>query len=240
MSFYNGSRKEPQGFRESVNAALEGIVHTLKQERNMRIHFLAGFLVLVLGVYLGLSAVEFMFLLFAVSFVLVAELFNTAIEIVFDFIYEEFHPKIKIVKDVSAGAVFVASINAALTGYLLFVKRVRWSSWQIGARLKQAPWHITFISLLTVVGIVLLIKILRKEKDLLRGGMPSGHSAVAFAAWVIVSLIVSNALVSLLVFLLALLVARSRVVSGPHTVWEAAAGALIGALVSLLVYQLLI
>ncbi len=240
MSLPSRSDKNRQGIRDSVTAALEGIVHTLKQERNMRIHFLLAFLVLILGVYLGFNAMEFMFLLFAVSFVLVAELFNTAIEIVFDFIYEEFHPKIKIVKDVSAGAVFVASVNAALTGYLLFVRKCNWAPYSIAARLKESPWHITVISLLLVAGVVLFVKILRREENLLRGGMPSGHSALAFAVWVTVSLLVANPLVCFLVFILAFLVARSRVISGTHTVWEAVAGALIGSLLSLLVCQLLI
>jgi diacylglycerol kinase (ATP) len=63
-----------------VNAALEGVVHTLKTERNMRLHFLAGFLVLIAGLYLNFDAVEMMFLCLAVTFVLVAEMFNTAVE----------------------------------------------------------------------------------------------------------------------------------------------------------------
>lgn len=240
MSSWEKSKKQfkASSIRHSLNAALEGIVHTLKQERNMRIHFLAGFLVLILGVYLGFTAVEFMFLLFAVSFVLVAELFNTAIETVFDFIYEEFHPKIKIVKDVSAGAVFVASVNALLTGYLLFVRRCTWSSVNFASTLSKSPWHVTLVALMGVLGAVLLIKILRREKNLLRGGMPSGHAAISFAVWVIVSLLVANPLVCFLVFILAFLVARSRVTVGFHSVWEVLAGALIGSLLALLVFQL--
>ena len=229
-----------KGVGHSVNAALEGVIHTLKTERSMRVHFLAGFLVLILGVYFNLSAIEFMLLCFAVTFVLVAEMFNTAVEHAVDLIEKEFHPAAKIIKDIAAGAVFVSSVNAAIVGYLLIFKRIKWGmETRLLARLQHSPWHITLIALLVVVGLVLFIKILRNEKSLLKGGMPSGHSAVAFAAWAVVSLVTANALVSILVFFMAILIARSRMAVGVHTIWEIIAGSVLGALVALMVFQLL-
>jgi diacylglycerol kinase (ATP) len=221
-----------------VNAALEGVVHTLQCERNMRIHFIIGFLVLIAGIYLNLTPEQFLLLCFAVAFVLVAEMFNTAIEHLADHVSEEFHPVVKVVKDVSAGAVFVSAVNAAITGYILLGKRIGWGL-EGFFRIKQSPWHITLITLLVVVGIVILVKVMRREKFLLKGGMPSGHSAVAFAVWIVISLITMNALVSILVFLLAFLVAKSRMTNGVHSLWEVIAGSVLGMLTALLVFQLL-
>ncbi|MEA3490031.1 MAG: diacylglycerol kinase [Candidatus Omnitrophota bacterium] len=226
-------------FVQSVNAALEGVVHTLQTERNMRLHFLLGFLVLLGGIYFSLSSVEFMLLCFAVTFVLVAEMFNTAIEHAIDLISDEFHPRAKIIKDIAAGAVFVSAVNAAIVGYILLVKRIGWELGEGFFRIKQSPWHITLIVLLIVIGLVLFIKVLRGEKMLLKGGMPSGHSAVAFAIWMTVSLVTGNSLVSILVFLLALLIAKSRMGHGVHNLWEVLAGSVLGVLVALLVFQLL-
>ncbi len=228
-----------KGFIQSVNAALEGVVHTLKSERNMRLHFLAGFLVLIAGVYVDLSAVEFMLLCFAVTFVLVSEMFNTAIEYSVDLINAEYHPLAKVVKDIAAGAVFVSVVNAAIVGYILLLRRTGWRPDGVFIRIKQSPWHLSLIALLAVIGLVLLIKVLRGEKQLLRGGMPSGHSAVAFAVWAAVSFVSANALVSMMVFFLAVLVAKSRMVNSIHTLWEVIAGGALGALVTLLVFQLL-
>lgn len=229
-----------KGLVYSVNAALEGIVHTLKSERNMRLHFLAGFLVLLAGIYFDLSSVEFMILCFAVSFVLVAEMFNTAVEHGVDLMSDDYHPLAKIVKDISAGAVFVSAVNAVIVGYLLLFRRIGQS---IGETtfgiIQQSMWHITLIALIAVTGLVLLIKVMRREEHLLRGGMPSGHSAVVFAIWAVVSLVTENALISILVFFMALLVAKSRIVNGIHTVWQIIAGSILGALVALLVFQLL-
>lgn len=227
-------------FFRSVNVALDGIVHTLRHERNMRVHFIIGFLVLIAGVYLDLSSVEFMFLCFAVTFVLFAEMINTAVEYSIDLINDEYHPLAKVVKDIAAGAVFVSAVNAAIAGYILFVKRVQWVIRKdFFFRIKQSPWHVTLIAFLVIVGIVLFVKIKRHEKSLLRGGMPSGHTALAFAIWVVVSIITANALVCILVFFLALYIARSRVAYGVHTVWEVIAGGILGVLLTLLVFQFL-
>jgi diacylglycerol kinase (ATP) len=239
------SSKKPKktyskGLIGSFIFALEGIAHTLRAERNMRVHFLAGFLVLLIGIYIHLSAIEFMLLSVTICFVLMTEMFNTAVEHAIDLIEENYHPLAKIIKDIAAGAVFVSVINAVVVGYLLLFKNVKWrGGYLLAERVIQSPAHLTFIAIVGVVGLVLLLKLLRHEKMLLRGGMPSGHSAVAFAVWAAVSMVTGNALVSILVLFLAVLVARSRMTGGVHDIWEVIAGSFLGALVTLLVFQLL-
>jgi diacylglycerol kinase (ATP) len=231
---------EKRKFVHSLNSALEGIIHTLKSERNMRVHFSVGFLVLMAGIYLKLSNVEFMFLCLAVFFVLVCEMFNTAVEYTVDLINDEFHPLAKIVKDIAAGAVFVAAINAVITGYILLVKSLGEGVVKdVAPAIRQSPSQLTIVAILMVIVLVIGIKVRRREKSLLKGGMPSGHSAVAFSVWMIVFLLSQNVIVSVLVFALALLVARSRVEKGVHTIWEVIAGSLLGGLITLLLFQLL-
>ena len=236
----DSSSPKTTGFLRSFSTALEGVVHTLKSERNMRIHFAFAFVVLIAGVYLKFTRLEFIVLCFSVSFVLVAEMFNTAIEYIVDLVNDEYHPLAKIAKDIAAGAVFVSTVNAVITGYLLFVKRIDLFTGGAIFKLKQSSWNATLIVLLLVIGFVLLIKLILKEKHLLRGGMPSGHTAVAFCVWIMITLITENPLVCVLVLLLAVLIARSRVVNRVHNIWEVIAGALLGSLVALLAYQLLI
>jgi diacylglycerol kinase (ATP) len=229
-----------KSFWQSVNAALEGIIHTVQGERNMRIHFVFAFLVLIGGIYFDLHYVEIMILLFAITFVLVAEMLNTAIEYLSDIVaHDEYDPTVKVIKDISAGAVFVAALNAGLTGYILIANRLRFRTGLLLSKIRRSPGHLTLIALILCVGIVLLIKYIRGEKNLLSGGMPSGHSALAFAAWMVVSLVTLNSLVSIMVFTLAVLVARSRMVAEIHTFWETVVGALIGALTTLFVFQIL-
>lgn len=224
----------------SFSTALEGVVHTLRSERNMRIHFVFAFLVLILGIYLKITRLEFVVLCFAVSFVLVSEMFNTAIEYTVDLINDEYHHLAKMIKDIAAGAVFVSTLNAILAGYLIFVKRIDLLTEGMIFKLKQTSWNASLIALLVVVGIVLFVKLLLKEKNLLRGGMPSGHTSVAFAIWMMITLLTANPLVCSLVLVLAVLIARSRVTNGVHSIWEVLAGAFLGALLALLIYSILL
>lgn len=227
-------------FSRSVQLALEGVMHTLRTERNMRFHFFAAFTVLLIGAFFNISGMEFLFLSFAVSFVLVTEMLNTAIERIADHLVKKrFDKKVKIIKDISAGAVFVSVLNAALVGYIIFLRHFGENLEGSFEVIKQSPRHITLIAFLIVFAAVITVKVIRGEKNLLRGGMPSGHTALAFSVWTAISLVTENPLISLLVFVLALLIAKSRIVEKVHSVGEVLAGAAIGTLLTVLVFQIM-
>src|SRR5204863_9186239 len=106
--------------------------------------------------------------------------------------------------------------------------------------LGDAPGQITVIALVLTVIIVIATKAWTGRGTPLRGGLPSGHAAIAFAAWVAATYIVGDPhrfVVSALTFIMALLVGQTRVESGIHSPLEVASGAAIGALVTLTVFQ---
>lgn len=223
---------------ESFNAAVEGFIYVLRTERNMRIHFLAAVLIMLLGIYLSFSATEILILSITITIVLVAEMANTCIEFVVDMIEEKFHPIARAVKDISAGAVLLSAINAFIVGYLLFSKRIPFNIDEQMLRLRQSSWHLTFISIIVVLSLTILGKLLFHKGTPLRGGMPSGHAAVAFSIWTIISFLTNNSIVIILVFVMAFLIARHRVKDSIHTIWEVAAGAILGVLATTFIFQL--
>ncbi len=225
-------------FVESFNAAVEGFIYVLKTERNMRVHFLFSLFFLLLGVYLSFTYLELLALTIAITLVLATEMVNTAIEFVVDMVKSEFHPIARIIKDVGAGAVLLASINAAIVGYVLFARKIPFSIDVEMAKIKQSPWHITFIALILVFGITIIGKILFQKGTPLRGGMPSGHAAIAFSIWTIIGFLTNNSIVMALSFVMAFLIARHRIKDAVHTFWEVLAGAIIGILVTTLIFQL--
>lgn len=87
----------------------------------MRIHLAAAFLVFVLAWMLRLGRVELAILLLAVSLVFTAEIFNTAVEKTIDLVVNDYHPLARIAKDIAAGAVLVAALNAVVVGVLVFL-----------------------------------------------------------------------------------------------------------------------
>jgi len=226
-------------FVESFNAAVEGFIYVLKTERNMRIHFLVALFFILLGIYLNFSAFEILGLMLTITFVLVAEMVNTAIELIVDMIKSEFHPIARVIKDVSAGVVLLAAVNAVIAGYVLFARKMPFGLDTGFLRIKQSTWHVTFIAIITVFGLSILGKLIFHKGTPLRGGMPSGHAAVAFSMWTIISLVTNNAIVMALAFIMAFLIARHRVKDAVHTIWEVVAGAILGVLVTILVFQIL-
>ena len=110
----------------SFNYAIEGIVYALRTQRNMRLHVDAAMLVARRRACSSASTrLEFVAMVFAISLVFVTELLNTAIEAAVDVATERYDPLAKIAKDVAAGAVLVAAINALIVGYLVFFEPAR-------------------------------------------------------------------------------------------------------------------
>jgi diacylglycerol kinase (ATP) len=225
---------------ESFNYAIEGVVHVLRTQRNMRIHFAIAVGVLVAAIAVGVSRVELIVLLLSITFVLVAEMINTAVEATIDAATTSFDPMAKLAKDIAAGAVLISAVNAVAVGYLVFAGKAADKSADVLDRLRDAPAQVTLIALVLTVIIVIATKAWTGRGTPLRGGLPSGHAAVAFAAWVAATYIVGDShrfIVSALTFIMAFLVAQTRVESGIHSTLEVASGAAIGALVTLTVFQ---
>jgi diacylglycerol kinase len=89
--------------------------HVLRTQRNARIHLSLALVVIVLGLWLGLSRIEWAI----IGLVLAAESFNTVAEAAVDLATAEYHPLAKIAKDVAAGAVLLMAITAVVVGLLI-------------------------------------------------------------------------------------------------------------------------
>jgi len=225
----------------SFNYAFEGVIYALRTQRNMRIHFTAAALVLIAGLALGVTRIELIALLFAAGLVIVAELINTAVEAAIDVATTSFDPRAKVAKDVSAGAVLVCAFIAVVVGYLVFADRLQSPTSSALNHVRESPVHLTVITLVLVVLVVVAVKAATGRGTSLRGGLPSGHAAVAFAGWAAVLFITAdsrhNVLVASITFLMALLVAQTRVEAGIHTPVEVIYGAVVGVLVTLAIFQ---
>ena len=105
----------------SFKYAFEGILAALKEEPNLKFHFLAGVIVIFLAFLLNISTRDWVTIILLIGFVISVELTNTAIEAVVDGFTEAHHPTAKLAKDISAGAVLVAAATAAIVGILIFL-----------------------------------------------------------------------------------------------------------------------
>lgn len=204
----------------------------------MRIHFIAAIAVLLVVLFLKVSPIEFALLALSILSVLCAEMFNTSIEAVVDLVSPGYHPLAKIAKDTAAGAVLITACGAAIMGYLILAKYIMPHYGEVLAMFGTASDIGTIVSVLIVVIIVIIVKGATGTGTPLRGGILSGHSAVAFSIATAVSINTRDPLISLLSILLAVMVSHSRLLIKIHTMREVVIGACIGAGITLLVLQL--
>jgi diacylglycerol kinase (ATP) len=231
----------PPTILDSFNYAFEGVIHALRTQRNLRIHFLVAVAVIALAIAVSVSRIELIVLLISITFVLIAEMINSAIEGAIDVATTSFDPMAKLAKDVAAGAVLIATINAIAVGYLVFAPRIGSRSGHLLDRLREAPATLTLVALAITVAGVIAAKAWTGRGTPLRGGLPSGHAAIGFAAWISVTYAAGSHnrfVVSSIAFVMALLVAQTRVESGVHSAFEVLLGALLGSLTALALFQL--
>lgn len=228
---------KPKNWLESLNCAIEGILYVAKTQPHMRHHFITAIVVLVLSLFLNLSWIEFSLLCLCITLVLFAEVINTAVEVTIDLISEEFHPLARIAKDVSAGAVLLAVIGSLTIGYVVLSRHIFPPAAETLKEVRHSNADLTLVSLLLVIIAVVITKTKFGKGAPLHGGMPSGHSAIAFSVWTAITLITMDPMIVSITFALAVMVSHSRMLMGIHTFWEILAGAILGSLITLIIFQ---
>ncbi|OGP13923.1 MAG: hypothetical protein A2054_04510 [Deltaproteobacteria bacterium GWA2_55_10] len=234
----NGEVRKPRNWFESLNYAIEGVIYAFKTQRHIRYHYVIAAAALFLSLFLELPMVEFVLFVMSVLILLFAEMMNTAVEEAVNLLEEKYHVRAKNAKDVSAGAVLIASVGVAIMVYMIFTKYI-FDPMSIALReARMLSGHIAIISLLLVLIAVVVFKALYGKGTPLHGGMPSGHSAVAFSLFTSISLLTLNPLVVILSFALAAMVSHSRLLGGIHTRLEIFLGGLLGFGLTLLVFRI--
>jgi len=157
-------------------------------------------------------------------------------------ITDEDDPRARIAKDVAAGGVLIAAVNAVAVAYLVFYDKITSVPYTVLSKLRGSPIDVTVIALVIVILVAISVKALTHRGTPFRGGLPSAHAAVAFAAWVGVTFVAGNtgyALpISAITLVLAVLVAQSRVQAGIHSLLEVAVGAALGIVVAVVIFRL--
>src|SRR4029077_18322531 len=157
---------------DSFNYAFEGIIHVLRTQRNLRIHFVIAIVVIAAAAALGVGRDELILLLMVIAFVLVAEMVNSAIEGAIDVSTTSFDPNAKLAKDIAAGAVLISAVTALAVGYLIFAHAAAHRTAHFLDRVRDAPAEITLVALVLVSLIVIATKAWRGRGSPRRGGRP--------------------------------------------------------------------
>ena len=222
-------------FIEACNNAINGIIYSATTQTNIRKQLVIAVVVMLLSLFYGLDTPEFLCLTFAVFFVIFAEMINTAIETVVDLFVDVYHPKPKI------------AINALIVSCFIFFKEanLKFVSDTIFSNMVKSPYHLAFVAFILVVIAVIAIKAAcsktkRKGQLVTEGFVPSGQSAIAFAALTAIWINSQDVITFTLALVLSLLVAGNRIQNDSRTRAEVVFGSFMGVLIVLLVYGLTI
>lgn len=220
---------------------MSGLVYTFRTQRHMRIHLYVTLIAVLGALLLNLRIREILVLLFMINFVLVAEMFNSAIEATVDLVSPEYNPLAKFAKDISAGAVLITTMMAIVVGALIAIgddtwERIRLSLTAERLGLDAVPKLI--IGSLLLFLLVIIGKGLGKRGQVLRGGLVSGHAALGFFAATALIFLTDSALAAAIGVLLAALVAQSRWEAKIHSIFELTLGAVAGVMMGLLLFGL--
>ena len=120
----NKQKTKNDNFIEAWENAFNGIIYAVTTQGNIKKQLLIAVVVMIISLFFNLNTAEFLCLMFTVILILIAEMINTAIETVVDLYTDLYHPKAKIAKDVGAGAVVIAAINALIVAYFLFFDKI--------------------------------------------------------------------------------------------------------------------
>jgi diacylglycerol kinase (ATP) len=218
--------------------AQEGILHVFRTQPHMRYHFYILVAVLLSGLLLNLDNKDMLALVFAITLVIVAEMFNTAIEHLVDMVTETYNPVAKLAKDVAAGAVLLAAMNAVIAGVLIFFSQDKLVKIQqsMAKELEPEGLRVVFVGIVLLALVVVISKLLSDTGSPWHGGIISGHSAIGFLLAMVICFTANNNMVAFLAILLAILVAQSRVEAGVHSLQEVVLGAILAILLTSLVY----
>jgi len=104
----------------SFQNAFRGLVYALRKEQNLRIEFFAAFLVVVAMISVGVAKWEAVVLLMVISMVIILETLNTLLERLVNFLKPRVHPQARVLKDIMAASVFLASLSSAVIGVIIF------------------------------------------------------------------------------------------------------------------------
>ena len=223
---------------KSVNNAIEGILHAAKTQRHVRFHLYSASAVLILSFILGVNREEFLLISTVVVLVILAEMLNSAIELLVDLSSPQKSEKARIIKDIAAGAVLITVMGAVLIGYIILIPYIV-KALTGGIHIaKHSGGDAAIVSLVIVLILVVITKSHYGKGHPLRGGMPSGHAALSFSIWVSATYISENPVISILTFVTAAMIAQSRIAVKAHNAWEVILGALLGSLTTFVLFSL--
>ena len=237
----NDKRLHNKNFFEAWKNAVNGIIYGTTTQSNVRKQLVIIACVMVASLFFNLSKLEFICLIFSFLLIIFAEMINTAIETVVDLYTDLYHPKAKIAKDVAAGAVVISALNALVITYFILFDKIGIEGTSIIKTVINSPGYLAFVAISLVIIVTVALKAAKINDRLHKKQLiVSGQSMIAFSAVTAIWINTENIVIVALALTMAIIISLNRIESNQRTILEVVLGAVLGILITLLVYGLTI
>lgn len=232
--------KKNKSFATALGHAMDGVIRAFKTERNLRIDYIIGLIVLVASLFFDFTKTEFACICLTIGFVIFAEMINSTVEYIVDLITDKYDDRAKAAKDIAAGGVLIASCVSVVVAYFLFVDKISNASVAIISSILNSKLHILFTIVFAVVILTVILKgIFGKDEDYAHSG-PSLRIALAFALTTYSYIITKSLLVCGMAFILSIIITSSRIKDKKNKIIYTILSASIGILLVLIIYQIVL
>ena len=235
----NNAHKNKTFFTATRNA-LNGIIHAFKTEKNLRIDYFIGALVLLVSLFFNFSKIELITLVITIGFVIFAEMINSTVEYIVNLIKTDYDLNAKAAKDIAAGGVLIASIISVIVAYLLFVDKIKYASTELLKTVLTSKSHMLVTILFVVVVLIVILKgIFSKDKEHnYVKAFPSARVTVSFALSTYLFIITKSILVGGVAFVLSIMISSIKRENDKSTILQMILSAALGILLVIVIYQL--
>lgn len=224
----------------AMGHAVDGVIKAFKTERNLRIDYIIGLLVLISSLFFDFTKTEFACLCLTIGFVIFAEMINSTVEYIVDLVTDKYDERAKAAKDIAAGGVLIASAVAIIVAYFLFADKLYNATTHILNSIVSSKLHILFTIVFAVIMLVVILKGIFGKKDKYASSVPSARVALAFALTTYVYFITKSIFVGAIALILSLIIAQFKVQNTKANTMYIIMSAALGILVVLIVYQLVL
>lgn len=225
-------------FGKALGHAIDGVIRAFKTERNLRIDYVIGLLVLICSLFFDFTKTEFACLCLTIGFVIFSEMINSAVEYIVDLVTDKYDDRAKAAKDIAAGGVFIASSVAVIVAYFLFVDKIYNATTSVIESILSSKLHILFTVIFAVVILAVILKGIFSKDGKYSKSFPSARVAIAFALTTYMYLMTESILVGAVSFVMSIMIAQVKVENTKNKPVYMVISAAMGILVVLIIYQI--
>lgn len=237
---FGDQKGKNKSFFIAMGHALDGIIRAFKTERNLRIDYFIGLIVLILSLFFNFTKTEFACLCLTIGFVIFSEMINSTVEYIVDLITDKYDDRAKAAKDIAAGGVLISSTVAVVVAYFLFMDKLKYATTSVLTSILQSRSHMFFTIAFAIILLTVILKGIFGKHYKYSKAFPSARVTLAFGSTMYLYLMTKSLFVAGVALLLSVMICQLKNEEDKSNIYHLVFSAALGIIVVLAIYQLVL